>query len=76
MVDGGDYMIIQPKNLDPISNSFHLIIYILQGGGGGLGVRAIPDAVMPFFRLMVVGGWWSDYAAKKIEILFLIVFIW
>ena len=39
MVDGGDYMIIQPKNLDPISNSFHLIIYILQGGGGGWGLE-------------------------------------
>ena len=32
----GDNMIMQPKKIDPISNSFRFIIYILQEGGGAV----------------------------------------
>ena len=48
-------MIMQLKTGDPISNSFRFIIYILLEEGGGC-PRAIPDAAMPFFRLLVDGG--------------------
>ena len=52
---GDGDMIMQLTTGDPISNSFHFIIYILWGEGGGC-PRAIPDAAMPFFRLLVDGG--------------------
>ena len=48
-------MIMQIKTGDPISNSFRFIIYILREEGGGC-PRAIPDAAMPFFRLLADGG--------------------
>ena len=55
-MEGDGDMIMQLTTGDPISNSFHFIIYILRGEGGGGCPRAIPDAAMAFFRLLVEGG--------------------
>ena len=54
-MEGDGDMIMQLTTGDPISNGFHFIIYILRGEGRGC-PRAIPDAAMAFFRLLVEGG--------------------
>ena len=56
-MEGDGDMIMQLTTGDPIANSFHFIIYIFRGEGGG-GDALEPSLMQPccFFRLLVEGG--------------------